>query len=201
MNDKKRDSIINAALNEFSEKGYALASTNVIVRSAGISKGALFHYFESKKELYHFLCDYVFDIVKNEFYEKIEHSRGDLIARLGNAARLKGMIFTRYPTFFDFTKRLATEMPEVLGEAGKEKVAEITSIGYRHIMDGLDYSLFREDFPVEKVRDLIMWSLEGYGNTLMQRPGWRGAGYDEAHKELEAYLRILRKCYYKEEVL
>ena len=38
---EKRQSILNAALGEFADKGYALASTNGIVRRAGISKGAL----------------------------------------------------------------------------------------------------------------------------------------------------------------
>jgi AcrR family transcriptional regulator len=46
---------------------YFAASFNAIVQTAGISKGGLFYYFQSKEELYHFLCDYVFEIVKNEY--------------------------------------------------------------------------------------------------------------------------------------
>ncbi|MEM5780278.1 MAG: TetR/AcrR family transcriptional regulator, partial [Lawsonibacter sp.] len=55
LKQEKRDVIINAALTEFAAKGYDLASTNGMVKAAGISKGALFHYFASKKDLFLFL--------------------------------------------------------------------------------------------------------------------------------------------------
>lgn len=65
MNDKffdlkkdKQDRIINAALSLFAEYGYRFASTDDMVREAHISKGLLFHYFESKLGLYTFLYDY-----------------------------------------------------------------------------------------------------------------------------------------------
>ena len=53
MNDKffdlkqeKQDRMINASLKIFSRGGYRHASTDEIVKEAGISKGLLFHYFE-----------------------------------------------------------------------------------------------------------------------------------------------------------
>jgi AcrR family transcriptional regulator len=48
----KRKKILKEALIEFSKEGYANASTNQIVRRAGVSKGSLFNYFGSKEELY-----------------------------------------------------------------------------------------------------------------------------------------------------
>ena len=65
MNDKffdlkreKQDRMINASLKVFAENGYRHASTDEIVKDAGISKGLLFHYFTSKMGLYEFLFDY-----------------------------------------------------------------------------------------------------------------------------------------------
>ena len=55
---EKQDRIINAALQVFSQNGYRHAGTDEVVRRAGISKGLLFHYFESKLGLYIFLYDY-----------------------------------------------------------------------------------------------------------------------------------------------
>ena len=55
---EKQDAIINACLKVFAENGYKKASTDVIVKTAGISKGLLFHYFESKKGAYEFIYDY-----------------------------------------------------------------------------------------------------------------------------------------------
>jgi AcrR family transcriptional regulator len=50
--EDKRKKILKEALIEFSNKGYANASTNQIVKRAGVSKGLLFNYFCSKEELY-----------------------------------------------------------------------------------------------------------------------------------------------------
>ncbi|EMV4835388.1 helix-turn-helix transcriptional regulator, partial [Listeria monocytogenes] len=50
--DEKRLKILEAAMGEFTEKGYQAASTNKICEKAGVSKGLIFHYFGSKEKLY-----------------------------------------------------------------------------------------------------------------------------------------------------
>ncbi|MBG0763851.1 MAG: helix-turn-helix transcriptional regulator [Tissierellales bacterium] len=52
IDEKKKIKIINSAMEEFSKNSYDKASTNRIVEKAGISKGSLFKYFESKKKLF-----------------------------------------------------------------------------------------------------------------------------------------------------
>ena len=52
LNREKQDRMINAALRVFAKNGYRHASTDVIVREAGISKGLLFHYFTNKIGLF-----------------------------------------------------------------------------------------------------------------------------------------------------
>ncbi|MGC4018669.1 MAG: TetR/AcrR family transcriptional regulator [Muricomes sp.] len=61
LEEEKQTRIINAALVEFSVKGYKRASTNVIAEKAQIGKGMLFYYFGSKEELFHFLCEYTIE--------------------------------------------------------------------------------------------------------------------------------------------
>ena len=46
-----REKITKAALELFSERGYAATSTRRIAKHAGISEGLIFHYFPNKKEL------------------------------------------------------------------------------------------------------------------------------------------------------
>jgi AcrR family transcriptional regulator len=45
--------IVVAALAVFSEKGFAAAKLDEIAKRAGVSKGALYLYFETKEELFH----------------------------------------------------------------------------------------------------------------------------------------------------
>lgn len=49
--DQRVNSIIDAAINEFVEKGYAAASMESIAGRAGLSKGGLYHHFRSKAEI------------------------------------------------------------------------------------------------------------------------------------------------------
>lgn len=58
LKKEKQDRMINGALKVFALYGYAHASTDEIVREAGISKGLLFHYFENKVGVYSFVFDY-----------------------------------------------------------------------------------------------------------------------------------------------
>jgi AcrR family transcriptional regulator len=47
-----RQSIIRTALRVFLAEGYAGASLKEVARQAGVTKGAIYHYFESKEELF-----------------------------------------------------------------------------------------------------------------------------------------------------
>lgn len=52
----------------FTKKGYSGANTEALVESAQVTKGALYHHFANKKELYHA----VVEDVERELVEKIE---------------------------------------------------------------------------------------------------------------------------------
>src|SRR6266567_3881925 len=49
--EDRREQIIDAAMQAFSQKGYARATNKDIAREAGITPGLIYHYFESKEAL------------------------------------------------------------------------------------------------------------------------------------------------------
>ena len=49
---QRREQILHAALDVFSRKGFASATTAEIARVAGVSEGTVFKYFRSKRELF-----------------------------------------------------------------------------------------------------------------------------------------------------
>lgn len=48
---EKQKKIIAAAIESFSEKGYAATSTNEIAKKAGVAEGTIFRHYKTKKEL------------------------------------------------------------------------------------------------------------------------------------------------------
>lgn len=64
--EEKQRRIVNAAMEVFAKNEYKRASTDDIAARAGISKGLLFHYFGSKKELYFYLYRYVEQMVAEQ---------------------------------------------------------------------------------------------------------------------------------------
>lgn len=56
-----REQIISAAMEEFSEFGFAKATINSICRNGEISKGKLYHYYESKEDLYCACIEYCYE--------------------------------------------------------------------------------------------------------------------------------------------
>ncbi|QGX39726.1 TetR/AcrR family transcriptional regulator [Permianibacter aggregans] len=57
--DERRAVLLQAALDEFFERGFTAARMDDIARRAGVSKGALYLYFDSKEQMFSALIDTV----------------------------------------------------------------------------------------------------------------------------------------------
>ncbi|MBL8742272.1 MAG: TetR/AcrR family transcriptional regulator [Myxococcales bacterium] len=57
LDQPRRKAILDAAAEEFAERGFAQASYNRIIERAGISKGAMYYYFADKDDLFQTVLD------------------------------------------------------------------------------------------------------------------------------------------------
>jgi AcrR family transcriptional regulator len=84
-NDRK-DQVLDAALHVFAEEGYHSASVSRIAKRAGVSKGLMYNYFQSKEEvlltLVRDLFDYVMKVLKIEPDEAFTQARFEEIIAL-----------------------------------------------------------------------------------------------------------------------
>jgi AcrR family transcriptional regulator len=62
--EEKRNRILDAAVNEFSNLGFENANTNKIAARAGISVGSLFQYFENKEDVFLTTVNYCASVLK-----------------------------------------------------------------------------------------------------------------------------------------
>ncbi|MCH9683133.1 MAG: TetR/AcrR family transcriptional regulator [Deltaproteobacteria bacterium] len=61
LTQERQDAILDAAAAEFGEHGFSRASYNQIIDRAGLSKGAMYYYFEDKQDLFSTLVSAVMD--------------------------------------------------------------------------------------------------------------------------------------------
>lgn len=192
---------MNAALEEFAEQGYEKTSTNKIVKKAGIGKGMLFHYFNSKKELYYYLINYAIDYLNNEYFIHINESETDFIERYKQIAQVKMKAYAENPHVFNFFASLYINEAGNLSKEIKNKIMEIRELGYSILFNNIDTSLFREDIAPDMVIKLIHWTLEGYENEIINRLKGKklaSINFDPYWDELYEYLDVLKKIYYKQ---
>ncbi|RJX29690.1 MAG: TetR/AcrR family transcriptional regulator [Desulfurivibrio sp.] len=67
---EKQEKIVAAAVREFARHGYRKASSNTIVREAGIAKGSLYQYFRNKEVLFVFIFERFTLLVKKAVAEQ-----------------------------------------------------------------------------------------------------------------------------------
>lgn len=84
-NDRK-DQLLDAALHVFAEEGYHSASVSKIAKYAGVSKGLMYNYFQSKEEvlltLVRDLFDYAMHFLKIQPNEEFTQERFEEIIAL-----------------------------------------------------------------------------------------------------------------------
>ncbi|GAA0450943.1 TetR/AcrR family transcriptional regulator [Alkalibacillus silvisoli] len=200
LEQEKQQRIISASLQEFSEKGYEQASTNQIVKNAGIGKGMLFYYFNNKRELYDYLINYCFDLVHNGYVQQIDLSEPDFIERFRQASMNKLTFFNENPFVFNFLGIIMLTEDELLPHDTRKKIEQLQQIAYDSIYKDIDYSLFRDDIDTQKAMDLIKWSMDGYREDISQV--YKGedianVNMEKLTLEFTQYLDTLKIAFYK----
>ncbi|WP_271898201.1 TetR/AcrR family transcriptional regulator [Candidatus Phyllobacterium onerii] len=87
----KRQQILEGADRVFSQMGFDAASMNDITREAGVSKGTIYVYFDSKEELFMELCFAYRDKLFSGIYSALEgdHNLRDALIAFGTALSVK----------------------------------------------------------------------------------------------------------------
>jgi AcrR family transcriptional regulator len=200
LKPEKQERILNAAIKEFAKNGYKNAATDNIVQEANISKGALFHYFNSKKDLFLFLYDYTLEIVMNEFFEKIDLTEKDILKRLRQVLLVEIILINKHPDMLDFIKTANMEnFDEIKNDLESRNKGYLTD-SYRKVLSGFDSSFFKEGTDIERTVNVIIWTMEGFAAKVkenMKEHSIIEFNFDEILSEMDIYFEMLRTCFYK----
>ncbi|MGP4108783.1 TetR/AcrR family transcriptional regulator [Virgibacillus sp. L01] len=200
LEPKRKDVILNAALKEFATKGFDDASTNVIAKESGISKGLMFHYVNSKKNLFLFLYDYCTDMINKEYLDLMNFNEQDIFEKLRQSYLLQIELLQKHPWIFDFIKITATTQSDEINKELEGRVKEKQLLCQETMFDKVDESKFREGLDIERSKQLIFWSNIGFTNQILEdirNSEITELDYDNILIELDGYLNELRKIFYK----
>ncbi|MEM9453594.1 MAG: TetR/AcrR family transcriptional regulator [Myxococcota bacterium] len=162
LDAEKRDVILDAAEAEFAAHGFTRASYNRIIEQAGVSKGAMYYYFDDKADLY-------LTVVRRTFagFLEIIGGLGEIKDAEGFWAACDAMV-ARVGAYFMADPRraeLARGLVRSLAEAPPQ-VREVLALAQqptREILQvGQGVGAVRTDLPV----DLITAMLLGLGEAM-----------------------------------
>lgn len=196
----RKDAILNAALKEFAMKGFDEASTNVIAKEAGISKGLMFHYVNSKKDLFLFLYDYCTKMIDEEYLDLMNFDEQDIFEKFRQSYLLQLELIQRYPWIFEFINMSSTMKSAEVSRELEKRTNEKLPLCHETMFSSIDESKFREGLDIEKSKQLILWSNIGFTNQILEGVRSRETSeldYDYIIAELDGYLDELRKVFYK----
>lgn len=185
----KQDRMINAALKMFALCGYRHASTDDIVREAAISKGLLFHYFESKLGLYTFVYDYSVRYMTLELRASVDANEKDLfeVMKQIESARMHAM--RGYPYMQQF---LNASMAENVSEALlaiEEKRNTLQEV-YEAIYAQIDYSALPDGVDGEKLRKMLDFTIKGLMTERFLDASFQP---EMLYEETADYLNMMKK--------
>lgn len=198
MKEDKRIRFINSAMKEFGANSFEKASTNVIVKEAGISKGLLYHYFDSKESLFEYLLVFAVKSMGVAIVDQVEWDKGDLIDRMYKIIEIKMEIVGQYPYMLDFGKimyenRSIEDMKKIIDA----HLPDLYSKVYSH---NIDFTLFKEHLDVTRVIKMIQFFLDGYAEQMVHKFKTVISSVqelDEEVRELKKYLDMYKEAFYK----
>lgn len=160
LNREKQDRMINAALRIFAENGYRHASTDTIVKEAGISKGLLFHYFTSKMGLFSFLFDYSIRYMLFEYDRLISVKETDYFKIRKEMERAKLNVLRSYPYMNEFIEKSLQE-----NQLDVIETIEISKNTYLETLNKYNNqgkrSNLRDDISSAQLDNMIRYTVDG----------------------------------------
>lgn len=186
LKKEKQDRMINGALKEFALYGFLHASTDRIVKYAGISKGLLFHYFENKLGLYTFVYEYSVRYMLLEL-SGVSQKEKDLFELFRQIQGAHFRVMREYPYMQQFLTRSRSEDVGVALLAVEDLKNQISS-RYQDLYKQVDYSLLPAGVDGKKMRNTIEFTINGLMNEHFLDASFQP---EMLYREICSYLDML----------
>lgn len=155
--DAKRDGIIAACIQEFGTYGYEKSSTDRIIKSAGISKGGLYEYINTKEELYIYITEFCYKALYSHIRDNLKKYKegipSDILERFRMVSIIAIDFYIKNPDYIKFI----ISSSRVSEQALEEKIKKIFMRQFLSIFGTISGDNLRYDR--EKLIDMLIWLL------------------------------------------
>jgi len=163
--DATRDKLLKAAFEEIYRRGFQATSLDTILAKAGVTKGALYHYFPDKASLGYAVVDEVVKGLLLERWGVLTPSTGDPVTALQQTLRDRAAGLTRGEVELGCPLHNLTQEMSPLDEKFRRRVEAtfeiwIDSVAER-LAQGQVEGTVRKDLDPHKVAAFIVASIEG----------------------------------------
>lgn len=202
--EEKRERILAACIDEFAEYGYEKASTNRIVRAAGISKGLLFHYFGNKKNLFLYVLDHVVKTLIQLMKKYSASLPGELFERLGQTVSIKLRVAAEAPKLYRILYDAYVNVPADIKAEMTERYGQLFRDQREKFLLNIDASKLKDSVSPQIAVDLITDFLDGYYRRHMDEyktltPEQLLDEMDRIEDDVMQYLDIIKAGIYWED--
>jgi AcrR family transcriptional regulator len=156
----RREQILAAAVEVFSEKGFHSARVEEIAHRAGIGKGTVYEYFTTKKELFQEVLREGMDYYRQEI-QREQASTDPLAARLKRIASVQLSFAARHS---NMAKVLMND-PETVSQTAKEIYLAIRTGVHADLVQLFQEAARREEIPAGDFT-AAAWMMLGALNAL-----------------------------------
>ena len=153
----KKNRIITACIEEFSENGYEKSLTENIIRGAGISKGGLYEYIKSKKGLYLFIVNYTYEKLYSYLRKKIASDHSPLPADILDRFKIVSEIAIDFYIDHPECVKLIVKTYKIHDVDIEKRVRETFSSEFMSIFGTVKSDTIKYD--KNRIFDLLMWLL------------------------------------------
>ncbi len=196
---EKKERITEAFISEFAKKGFRAASMNKIVERAGISKGSLFNYFNSKNQLFMYVYKVAFERVKEYLREVREETKDEEFFTRFQKIMEAGVTFIKkHPKLARIYYRIlyTGDSPEgatILRELHAESMKFIGSL----VKQGVERGEISAGIDVDKAAFILESVLNRFlqvqnQNVLDPSLNLYGASSEESERWIEELVTLLR---------
>ncbi len=155
LDQTKKEKIMSASLEEFSEFGFDKASTDRVSQRAKVSKGLIFHYFGSKENLYMTTMNKCINDVFEEF-NNIEFPDTDFMSKLIKMTEIKYNFFIKHPQHYKLIVNGFYDSPKKLRKKLEQRYSELKQVGFDIFVDMIKELPIRKGISVDEIVLMIM---------------------------------------------